>query len=82
MFKKRLNKNRSRAIILAKGGEHWVYQYLYAKKDRVNINDDELEAFRKLAKSYEKLNDQQIEQLVKDGAFVEICHDNGEGKDG
>lgn len=59
-----------------------MYQYLYAKKDRVNINDDELEAFRKLAKSYEKLNDQQIEQLVKDGAFVEICHDNGEGKDG
>jgi len=32
VYKKRLNQNRDRAIILAKGGEHWFYTFLYASK--------------------------------------------------
>jgi hypothetical protein len=75
VFKKRLDKNRSRSIILAKGGAHWVYEYLFAKKDRDNIDDKELAAFRKLAKAYEGLDDQQLDRLLKDGDFTEICHD-------
>jgi len=74
VFKKRLNENRHRSIILAKGGKNWIYQYLFAKKDRENIGNDELEDFKKLAKAYEALTGQQIERLVKDGDFVEICH--------
>lgn len=34
VFKKRLNKNMHRSIIVAKGGRYWIYQYLFAKKDR------------------------------------------------
>ena len=49
VFKRRLDKNRSRSIILAKGGRYWVYEYLFAKKDRDNIEDTELAEFRKLA---------------------------------
>ncbi|MDI5434734.1 type II toxin-antitoxin system RelE/ParE family toxin, partial [Salmonella enterica subsp. enterica serovar Kentucky] len=30
VYKKRLNQNRDRAIVLAKGGEHWFYTFLYA----------------------------------------------------
>ena len=75
VFKKRLDKNRSRSIILAKGGVHWVYEYLFAKKDRDSIDDTELAAFRKLARAYEGLDDQKLDQLLKDGAFTEICHD-------
>ncbi len=60
VFKKRLNKNRHRAIILAKGGQYWVYQYVFAKQERDNIDDDELAAFRKLAKSYAALNELQL----------------------
>ncbi|HQT65645.1 MAG: addiction module toxin RelE [Acidocella sp. 21-58-7] len=74
VYKKRLNENMHRSIILAKGGKVWVYQYLFAKKDRDNIEADELEAFRKLAKAYEALTDQQIGGLVTNGDFVEICH--------
>jgi len=74
VFKKRLNENMHRGIILAKGGKTWVYEYLFAKKDRDNIDNDELEAFKNLAKGYAALTDQQIEQLVNDGDFVEICH--------
>ena len=41
VFKKRLNDNMHRSIVLAKGGRYWVYEYLFAKKDRDNIDDDE-----------------------------------------
>jgi hypothetical protein len=51
IFKKRLNENRYRSIVLAKGGHFWVCEYLFAKKDRANIEDDELDGFRKLAKA-------------------------------
>jgi len=68
------NKNRHRSIILAKGGEYWVYTYLFAKSDRANIDDKELAGFRKLAKTYEGLNLHQIDQLLEDGDFTEICH--------
>ncbi|WP_217482537.1 type II toxin-antitoxin system RelE/ParE family toxin [Sphingomonas sp. CL5.1] len=54
VFKKRLNKNRHRSIILAKFGSYWLYQYLFAKKDRANIDDDELREFRLLAKNSRK----------------------------
>ncbi len=49
-----------RSIILAKARKYWVYEYLFAKKDRDNIEEDELSAFRDLAKSYAKLTDEQI----------------------
>ena len=75
VFKKRLNKNRHRSLIVAKGRRYWVYAYLFAKKDRANIDDKELAAFRKLARTYERLDDQLLDRLLKDGDFTEICHE-------
>ena len=74
VFKKRLNKNLHRSIIVAKGGRYWVYIYLFAKKDRENIEDDELRDFRVLAKGYEKLADRQLARLLKDHDLTEICN--------
>lgn len=76
IFKKRLNENKHRSIILAKGGCFWVYEFLFAKNDLDNIDDNELESFRALAKTYADLSEKQVEQLLKDEAFVEICNDN------
>lgn len=76
VFKKRLNDNMHRSIILAKGGRYWVFEYLFAKKDRDNIEDDELTAFRSLAKAYAGLTDVQIAALVSGNDIVEICHDD------
>ena len=76
IFKKRLNDNMHRSIILAKGGRYWVYEYLFAKKDRDNIADDELVAFRALAKAYAGLTDRQVEQLLQDKDLTEVCHDD------
>jgi hypothetical protein len=74
VFKKRLNDNLHRSIILAKGGQHWIYEYLFAKKARDNIARDELDAFRMLAMSYEGLTEHQVGQLLATGDFLEICH--------
>jgi hypothetical protein len=76
VFKKRLNSNRHRAIILAKGGRHWMCEYMYAKQDRDNIQVDELAAFRRLADVYERLTDRQIAQLLRNGDLTEICHES------
>lgn len=75
VFKKRLNDNLHRSIILAKGAKYWIYEFLYAKKDRDNIDDDELLAFRLLAKSYAGLTEPQVSQLLAAGDFLEICNE-------
>ncbi|MEW5903966.1 MAG: type II toxin-antitoxin system RelE/ParE family toxin [Pseudomonadota bacterium] len=76
VFKKRLNDNLHRAIILAKAGKHWIYAYLYAKKDRANITPNELTAFKKLAKDYASVGEAKIAALLKDKELLEICHDD------
>jgi hypothetical protein len=76
VFKKRLNENRHRSIILMKGGAAWVYVYLFAKQDRANIGDDELGAFRKLAELYRLKTEADLAAEIKSKALVEICHDN------
>ncbi|CAN5420135.1 hypothetical protein BH10PSE6_BH10PSE6_05140 [soil metagenome] len=56
--------------------DDWTYEHLFAKKDRANIEDDELKDFRILAKSYATLNEEQIARLLQDKDLTEICHAN------
>jgi len=76
VFKKRLDKNRSRSIILAKGGRYWIYVYLFAKKDRANITADELLAFRALADLYARKTDVEIGRELRREELTEICHEH------
>lgn len=76
VFKKRLDKNRSRSIILAKGGKYWVYEYLFAKKDRDSITREELAEFRGIAKGYESLATAQVIGLIENKAWMEICNED------
>lgn len=78
VFKKRLNKNRHRSILLAKGRVHWVYAYLFAKKDRANIDDAELRAFRELADLYARKSDGDIAKELDAGELMEICNDEAQ----
>lgn len=75
VFKKRLNGNLHRSIILAKAGRYWVYEYLFAKRNKANVEDNELLSFRALAKAYAGLTGPQVEQLLRDKDWMEICHD-------
>ena len=76
VYKKKLNKNQHRSIILAKGGEYWIYEYLFAKKDLDNIYDAELAMFRIIAKGYEGLTKSQLANLIAQKHLLEICHDD------
>jgi len=73
VFKKRLNKNMHRSIVLAKGGRHWVFAYLFAKKDRANIDDDELADFKKLAQAYDRMTDSELASALRQGDLLELC---------
>lgn len=76
VYKKRLNDNMHRSIILAKAGQQWIYAFLYAKKDRENIAPDELAAFKMLAKDYGEAGEARIATLLTEEELLEICHDN------
>ena len=75
VFKKRLNDNMHRSLILAKGGRHWVYAYLFAKKDRANITPDALADFKKLAEAYARMTTAEADAAVRNRDLLEICHD-------
>lgn len=73
VFKKRLGKNLYRSLILARGRQYWVYAYLFAKKDRANIDEDELASFRALAGLYAGKTDEDLDKELRRKELVEIC---------
>jgi hypothetical protein len=76
VWKKRLNENRSRAIVATKPGNFWLFTYLYAKSARDNIDPDELEAFKKLSKELAGQGLAGMEKLAADGHVMEIRNDD------
>ena len=73
VFKKRLSNNQYRSIIVARGGDYWVYQFLFAKQDRANIGEDELNGFRMIAQPYGGMTPDQVDAQLADGHWIEIC---------
>ena len=64
-----------RSIILFRKGARAFFVYGFAKSDRENIQDDELEKFKTLAKAWFALPDKQIEAMVKNNAITEVKHE-------
>lgn len=65
-----------RAIVVAKGRRFWIFAYLFAKKDRANIDDAELMAFKKLAALYSQKTDDDVEREVAIGELMEVHNDH------
>ncbi len=76
VFMKRIANNEFCSIILSKSGRHWIYEFLFAKKDRDNIDDKELAALRKLSSAYAVLTSDQFAQRCDNGDLQEICNDD------
>jgi hypothetical protein len=76
VFKKRLGGNNYRSIILAKSDAFWVFTFLFAKKDRANIDDADLRAFRSYASVFRQKTDAAIKLELLDGDLMEICDGN------
>ena len=68
-YTKRVSRNLYRSVILAKGGRPWVLTYLCVKKERANIDDAELAAFRQLATGFETLTAVQLTALFETKAL-------------
>ena len=73
VFKKRLGNNQYRSILFARTGQFWIYEYLFAKQDRADIEEDELAGFRRLVKAYAGLTEHKVNQLLLDRDWMEIC---------
>jgi hypothetical protein len=73
VFKKRPNKNMHRSIVLGKGRRHWVSAYPFAKKDRANIDDDELADFKKPAQAYDRMTDDELASALRQRDLRELC---------
>jgi hypothetical protein len=80
VYKKRLSNNQYRSIILARGGDWWVYEYLFAKQDQANIEADELKRLKQIAQAYARLTTDQVAVLIAEKDWVEICVDHLEQK--
>lgn len=78
VYKKRLNKNDHRSIVLAKSNKVWVFAHLYAKKNKDNIIEAELKAFRKTAAAYGSLSPLQLQTLIDEKELQEIYYGNEE----
>ncbi len=61
-----------RSIIIFRKGELAFFVYGFAKSDRGNIEPDETAAFKKLAKGYLALSEEQIEIMLKDKTLKEV----------
>ena len=74
VWKKRLRNNMSRSIVLTKPTTFWIFVHLFEKQDKANIAVDELRAFKKLAKDFERGGIMAVEVGLQNESLKEICH--------
>lgn len=78
IIKKRVAINNSgkssgaRMILFFKEGERLIYIHGFKKNEKANITDTELKAFKGLAKIFEVMTENQINQSIKSGYFIEV----------
>lgn len=61
-----------RTIVLYRPGTRAVFAFGYAKSRKDDLEPDELEAYRELAKVYLALSEQAINRHVEDGTLSEV----------
>ncbi|WP_158935890.1 type II toxin-antitoxin system RelE/ParE family toxin [Burkholderia sp. S171] len=73
-WKKRLDRNTKRRLVLNKVGRRWIFVFLFAKSDMDNIGDIDLKKFKRLAKDYGSKTSGDIDVLVDLRELLEICN--------
>jgi len=67
-------------VIAYRAGRHSVFPYGFAKNERDNIDDRELDDLKKLAKHFLNYSDEQIAMTVKQSELMEVPWDDREKK--
>ena len=52
-----------------------MFAYLFAKKDRANIDADEFASFKKLAQANGRTTEAEVAPALDQGDFQELFHD-------
>ncbi len=66
-----------RTVIAFRRGERAVFLYGFAKNERANIDAEELDEFRRLARGFFAMTAQQIARLIADDELMEVNDDEG-----
>ena len=61
-----------RVIVLFKSGERTFYVYGFAKSERDNISEKTLRNFKKAAKEFFSMTDEQIDMTIKNNQLIEL----------
>lgn len=67
-----------RMIVAYRAAGRAVFLYAFAKSDRDNIDDDELEALRMIGANWLAASAELVGQAIEDGDLKEIEHDDDE----
>jgi hypothetical protein len=74
LFKQRISEGSKgyRVLLVYKCKNRTVFLYGFAKNERDNIEDDELESLKELGADWLKANDQTIKNSLEDGRLKEV----------
>lgn len=64
-------------MIAFRRGERAVFLYGFGKNERSNIDVEELDAFRRMARALFALSGQQIFAMIANGELIEVVDDGG-----
>lgn len=64
-----------RLLLAYRSGKRAVFLYGFAKNERDNIGEDELETLREIGKAWLDAKKERLEQAVKDGLLNEVTYD-------
>jgi hypothetical protein len=67
-----------RLLIAYRSGDRAVFLYGFAKNERNNIGDDELETLREIGAAWLEAGIERLEQAVKEGILQEVSYDKGQ----
>lgn len=67
-----------RTLLATNQRDRWVFLFGFAKNERDNVDDDELQALKRLARNFLGMSNEVIEAAKAQGDLTEIC--DGEQK--
>ena len=77
-FAGRGKRGGARTLVATNKGSRWFFVFGFEKRERANIQEDELEALQQIAKELLARTGQQLDKAVADGLLQEIYHDDDE----
>ena len=81
LVKKRLalpgrgKRGGARTLVATNKADRWFFLFGFEKNERTNINAEELQGLRVIARQLLGMTSGQLDEAVRDGSLQEICHE-------